>query len=82
MDAGTFDARPDRHLTWMPIILDEIGWQQVIGLVDAAFHQLESVQAAAKQRLADSDEKPIIGTVFLLAFESPRGSTIGDWILD
>jgi hypothetical protein len=82
MEAGTFDGRPDRHQTWMPLILDEVGWGQVIAAVDAAFGYLDPLQAAAKKRLLASREEPTIATVYLSAFESPRGSNVGDWIVE
>lgn len=71
MDAGTFDSRPDRHHSWTPLVLDQLGWDQVVGAVDALFHYLFEEQAAAKIRLAKSGEKPVIATVYLAAFESP-----------
>jgi hypothetical protein len=66
----------------MPLILDEVGWRQVIAAVDAAFHDLEPLQAASKKRLADTGEEPIIATVYLAAFESPTGSDAGAWAVD
>ncbi|MCW2987406.1 MAG: hypothetical protein JWM24_344 [Solirubrobacterales bacterium] len=71
MDTGTFDSRPDRHHSWTPLVLDQLGWDQVISAVDALFHYLFEEQAAAKIRLAESDEEPFIATVYLAAFESP-----------
>ncbi|HWC49810.1 MAG TPA: hypothetical protein VG448_13090 [Solirubrobacterales bacterium] len=72
MAAGTFDARPDRHHTWTSLVLDQVGWKQVIRSVDDLFHQLLQEQMAAKARLAESGEEPLIATVYLAAFESPR----------
>lgn len=81
MDAGTFDARPDRHQTWMPLVLDTVGWQQAIASIDELFYGLHREQAAAKQRLIESGEQPVITTVYLAAFESPVGSAAGlRWI--
>jgi DNA-binding transcriptional ArsR family regulator len=71
MDAGTFDSRPDRHHSWTPLVLDQLGWNQVVGAVDALFYYLFEEQATAKIRLAKSGEKPVIATVYLAAFESP-----------
>ena len=71
MDAGTFDSRPDRHHSWTPLVLDQLGWDQVIAAVDALFHLLFDEQTAAKGRIAESGEKPVIATVYLAAFESP-----------
>jgi hypothetical protein len=77
MDAGTFDSRPDRHQTWMPLVLDEVGWRQVIETIDDLFERLYQEQALAKMRLSDSQNEPVIATVYLAAFESPLGSAAG-----
>jgi hypothetical protein len=71
MDAGTFDARPDRHHTWTPLVLDQLGWEQVIKAVDSVFFAILQEQRSARRRLARSDEEPVIATVYLAAFESP-----------
>ena len=82
MAAGTFDARPDRHHTWTPLVLDRLGWEQVIRSIDSLFQKLLQEQAAAKSRLSESDEEPIISTVYLAAFESPPGSALDMWVED
>lgn len=74
IDTGTFDARTDRHLTWSLIRLDQAGWSRVIGVVDAFFESLLDEEMQAKKRLADSGEKPILATVGLATFESPKDS--------
>ena len=71
MDAGTFDARPDRHLTWTPVLLDQVGWEQVISTVDSAFYEVLAEEEKAKERLARSKQEPVIATVYLAVFESP-----------
>jgi DNA-binding transcriptional ArsR family regulator len=71
MDAGTFDSRPDRHHSWTPLVLDQLGWDQVIAAVDALFHLLFEEQAAARNRIAKFGNQPVIATVYLAAFESP-----------
>jgi len=71
MDAGTFDSRPDRHLSWTPLVLDQLGWTQMVTGVDDLFHYIFEEQAAAKIRLTESGEEPVIATVYLAAFESP-----------
>ena len=71
MDAGTFDAHPDLHQSWTPLILDQLGWEQVIAAVDSVFHFVLREQDAAKARLQRTQEQPVIATVHLAAFESP-----------
>lgn len=71
LDAGVFDERPDRHHTWTPLLLDELGWEQVIKAIDAVFYSVLQEQRAARRRLARSGEEAVIATVYLAAFESP-----------
>ncbi len=72
MEAGTIDARDDRHFSWMPLLLDEQGWGNVLKRIDAIFHWLFEEQEEANLRMAESGEKPIPMTVALAAFESPK----------
>jgi hypothetical protein len=71
MEAQTFDGRPDRHLTWMPLLLDETGWHQVIALLEEFFRGLFPAQAEAKRRLAGSGAAGSLVTYFVAGFESP-----------
>jgi hypothetical protein len=72
MDAGTIDVRADRHLSWIPLLLDQQGWDNAIAKVDGIFHWLFEEQEDANVRMAESGEEPIPMTVGLAAFESPR----------
>ena len=71
ISTGTFDARPDRHLTWVPMQLDERGWEEVIATLAATFGELTQIRHDAKDRLATSGEEVVPATVALLGFESP-----------
>jgi hypothetical protein len=67
----TFDARPDRHLTWVPMQLDERGWEEVIATLAATFGELTQIRHDARDRLAASGEEVVPTTVAMLGFESP-----------
>lgn len=71
ISADTFDARPDRHLSWMPMQLDERGWEEVIATLAATFGELTQIRHDARDRLAASGEEVVPATVALLGFESP-----------
>lgn len=71
-EAGTFDARAERHFTWTPLVLDEEGRTRVIQMVDALFAALFEEQADARVRLDYSGETSMHATVGLAAFDSPR----------
>ncbi len=70
IEADTFDARPDRHLSWMPVYLDRLGWKRVMEALNDAFEVINKEQAEANLRLAESGEKPAFATVGLAGFES------------
>jgi DNA-binding HxlR family transcriptional regulator len=72
--AGTFDRRPDRHLTWIPLLVDETGWHQVISLLEDFFSSLFSAQAAAEKRLRKTGREGFLATYFVAGFESPRSA--------
>jgi DNA-binding transcriptional ArsR family regulator len=74
IEAGTIDARDDRHFTWTPASLDQLGWDNVVAKVDEVFHFVFEEQERAKARMAESGEEPIPVTVGLAMFESPPGS--------
>lgn len=67
----TFDARADRHLTWMPMQLDERAWKEVIATLAATFADLTQIRHDARDRIAASGEQVIPATVAMLGFESP-----------
>lgn len=67
----TFDERSDRHLTWVPMQLDERGWNEVIAALAATFGELTQIHHDAKDRLAASGEEVLPATVAMLGFESP-----------
>ena len=71
ISAETFDARPDRHLTWMPMQLDERGWEEVIDTLAQTFGELTQIRHDASDRLAASGEEVMPATVAMLGFESP-----------
>lgn len=73
--AGTIDERPDSHLTWTPLLMDQQGWDAVIKRIDAIFYFLFDEQKDARARMAESGEEPIPMTVGLLGFASPKRST-------
>lgn len=74
----TFDARADRHLTWMPMQLDERAWGEVIATLAKTFAQLTVIREDARDRIAASGEKVIPTTVAMLGFESPPPPRLRD----
>lgn len=74
IDAGTFEARPDRHFSWSVLRLDRQGWESIARGVDELLTFVLKEQDRAEARLARSRERPIPTTIGLGAFESPKSA--------
>lgn len=77
--AGTFDKRPDRHLSWVPIEGDEQAWDELRSLQDESLERAFGIKAAAaarsqERREAGESVDPLTLTFGALAFESPPTS--------
>lgn len=72
---GTFDKRPDRHLSWVPMELDLQGWEELRDLQDETLERAQGIKAAAiarkHHRGEDEKEETFPATFGALAFESP-----------
>ncbi len=71
LQAGTFTARKDVHVTWRPVNLDELGWTEIASVLDVAFNGIAEAEVNAAKRLAKTGEDAMVATVGLLGFESP-----------
>jgi len=73
---GSFNARPDRHLTSFTFRLDRQGWKQARLALRRCDKQLNGVAAAARSRAKataqfKSDTPPYLATFLLAGFEDP-----------
>jgi DNA-binding transcriptional ArsR family regulator len=70
---GTFDKRPDRHLSWVPMDLDEQGWKELTDLQNESLERAQGIKAAAIARMHDRAIERVDAeeTFAALAFESP-----------
>jgi DNA-binding transcriptional ArsR family regulator len=71
IDAGTFDADADRHLSWMSLTLDPQAFAELGTWFDEILARLPALEEGAKQRLAESGEQPVEATAALISFRSP-----------
>jgi len=74
-EAGAFDARIDRHLSRVPLEVDEQGWQELRAINEERLERIMEVQAASAERIANSDDKasfPVVSST--LCFEVPGGT--------
>lgn len=71
ISSGTFDARSDRHLSWVAMELDERGWKELMTALGGCYGEIERIRQDARDRLAGSGGEVIPTTAALLGFESP-----------
>jgi DNA-binding transcriptional ArsR family regulator len=69
-EAGTFDARVDRHLSNLSLELDEQGWREAGVLLEKCLKSLMQIGVAAENR---NGQPALRATFGLMGFESPRG---------
>jgi hypothetical protein len=72
MLAQTFDSRPDRHLTWIGMEVDERGWTDLMATLADTHGDVEQIGQEARDRLAALDDEIIPVTIGILGFESPQ----------
>lgn len=69
LQAGTFDAHDDRHISWTPGVVDQQGWNETVDLVNETLEQAIEIQTKSTSRLAKSGEEGIPTTVVLMHYE-------------
>ncbi len=69
INAGSFNAREDVHMSWTPGVVDEQGWNEAVELVNETLEKILDIHAASAKRLAKSGEDGIPATAVLMNFE-------------
>jgi len=72
LEAGTIDRREDTVLYWMPVRLDEQGWNETTATMEAAVDHVLTIQAESRKRLAKGKgDGGISAIVGVAGFETP-----------
>jgi AcrR family transcriptional regulator len=77
IELGTFDARIDRHLSRVPMEVDERGWRELMALHYKTFHASIAIQAESAERLQQSRGRGISGSSVQVLFEVPKPPFLG-----
>jgi DNA-binding transcriptional ArsR family regulator len=72
MDEHTVDARANRVVTRMPMLVDEAGFQELSELHTEVFERTMEIQARSAERMTGSDEKGIPTVSSSMFFETPE----------
>jgi DNA-binding transcriptional ArsR family regulator len=81
IEADTFEARPDRHLSRSPLVVDEQGWGELRDALKGLLEESERIAKRSGERLAKADGEGIPTRLVLMHFQapsespSPRGSS-------
>jgi hypothetical protein len=68
---GTFEARPESHLSYSTIEVDERGWHEISHVYDNLLLGLMRLDEGAQLRVADGADY-FVASYFMATFESPR----------
>jgi predicted ArsR family transcriptional regulator len=71
LNERTFDELMGRHLSWVPLTLDEPGFLNLIERQAKWLHGIEEIRAQAAARLGDQEGHRAIGAI--LGFKTPPG---------
>ena len=71
LEAGTLDGRGDTVFRWMPLCLDEEGWQEVVAIMEEATKLMLAAHLRSQDRLNESGgEHGVSAVVGQAAFET------------
>jgi DNA-binding transcriptional ArsR family regulator len=77
LEAGTLDGRDDTIFRWMPLLLDEAGWKEVVAIMEEMTNQVLAAHLRSQDRLLANGGKDAISTVIGLASFETAGSLQG-----
>jgi DNA-binding transcriptional ArsR family regulator len=73
IEKGTFDSRPDRHLSRTTLLLDSEGFERLSARMEELLEAILAEQAASAERMNRSNEKPIHAVAAVALFPTPEG---------
>lgn len=74
LEAGTLDGRKDTVFRWMPLFLDQTGWEEVVATLEEATNQVLAAHLRSQDRLGAGGAGEAISTVIGLASFETAGS--------
>jgi DNA-binding transcriptional ArsR family regulator len=74
LEAGTLDGREDTVFRWMPLLLDEVGWKEVVAILEEATNLILASHLRSQDRLNDGEKSDAVSTVIGMACFETAGS--------
>lgn len=73
LEAGTIDGRKDTTLYWMPVLLDEQGWNKVTATMEETVDKVLVIQEESRERISRRKGRGAISAIVGVAsFETPH----------
>jgi hypothetical protein len=70
VSSDTFDTLDDAHMSWVPMILDDQGWEEAMKVLEEALEDVERIKGDSKERLLASGAKGHSCTISILGYAS------------
>jgi DNA-binding transcriptional ArsR family regulator len=74
LEAGTLDGRDDTVFRWMPLSLDEQGWQEIVAVMEEATKLMLAAHLRSQDRLNETNGKGAVSAVVGQAAFETAGS--------
>jgi DNA-binding transcriptional ArsR family regulator len=74
LEAGTLDGRDDTVFRWMPLSLDEQGWQEIVAVMEEATKLMLAAHVRSQDRLNETNGKGAVSAVVGQAAFETAGS--------
>jgi len=74
LEAGTLDGREDTVFRWMPISLDEEGWQEIVAIMEEATKLMLAAHLRSQDRLSENGGENVVSAVVGQAAFETAGS--------
>jgi hypothetical protein len=74
LGAGTLDGREDTVFRWMPLLLDETGWKEVVASLEEATNLILAAHLRSQDRLGEDGQRDAVSTVIGMACFETAGS--------
>lgn len=66
----TYDSLDKAHMSWTPLIVDEIGWERLTEILRVALEEVLAVSQDSAERLAAEDAEGVSCTISMLGYRS------------
>jgi hypothetical protein len=69
IENGAFSERDDSHLTWEPVLYDELAFKAMVKILETTRQRLLALQKEAEPRLSKTGQEGLLVAVALAGFE-------------